>query len=102
MRFVRGDTRDHIILCKSDHGASYRRYGVLHWWCRLKINVCEIFGDVRFSTFATISAHLRQAVRLLSEDKRTWRARQDRPPVMPAAFLVRCGHRFVSMTDTKT
>ena len=43
MRFVRGDTRDHIISCKNDHGASYRRYGVLHWWCRLKINVLRDF-----------------------------------------------------------
>ena len=61
MRFVRGDTRDHIISCKNDHGASYRRYGVLHWWCRLKINVCEIFGAVRFSTFA-ISARRRHVI----------------------------------------
>jgi hypothetical protein len=56
MRFARGDMRDHIVLCKYDHGASYRRYGVSQWWSRQKINVCEIFGVVRFSTFATKSA----------------------------------------------
>jgi hypothetical protein len=28
-------------------------YGVLQWWSRSGINVCEIFGVVRFSTFAT-------------------------------------------------
>jgi hypothetical protein len=56
MRFARGDIGAHIVSCKNDHGASYRRYGVLQWWSRLKIDVCEIFGVVRFSTFATISA----------------------------------------------
>ena len=61
MRFARGDMRDHIVSCKNDHGASYRHHGVLQWWSRLKINVCEIFGVVRFSTFATISAKSRQA-----------------------------------------
>jgi hypothetical protein len=55
MRFERGDMRDHIVSHKSDHGASYRRYGVLPWRSRLKINFCEIFGVVRFSTFATLS-----------------------------------------------
>jgi hypothetical protein len=59
MRFARGDMRDHIDLCKNDHGASYRRHGVLQWWSRQKINVCEIFGVVRFSTFATQSANRR-------------------------------------------
>jgi hypothetical protein len=29
MRFARGDTRDHIVSHKNDHGASYERYGVL-------------------------------------------------------------------------
>jgi hypothetical protein len=53
MRFARGDMRDHIVSHKTDHGASYRRYGVLPWRCRLKIYFCEIFGVVRFSTFAT-------------------------------------------------
>jgi hypothetical protein len=56
VRFARGDMRDHIVSRRNDHGASYRSYGVLQWQSRLKINVCEIFGVVRFSTFATISA----------------------------------------------
>jgi hypothetical protein len=56
MRFARGDTRDHIVSNKDDQGASYLRYGVLQWPIRLKINVCEIFGIVRFSTFTTKSA----------------------------------------------
>ena len=37
MRFARSDIRDHIVLHKNDHGASYRRYGVLPWRSRLKI-----------------------------------------------------------------
>ena len=40
---------------QNDHGASYRRCGVMQWRRRLKINFCEIFGVVQFSTFATIS-----------------------------------------------
>src|SRR6266446_6884548 len=56
MRFARGGMRDHIVSHKNDHGASYRRYGVLPWRSRLKINFCEIFDVVRFSTFATLSA----------------------------------------------
>jgi hypothetical protein len=31
MRFARGDMRDHIVSHKSDHGASYWRYGILRW-----------------------------------------------------------------------
>jgi len=56
MRFARGDMRDHIVSHKNDHGASYRRYRVLQCRSRLKINFCEIFGVVQFSTFATKSA----------------------------------------------
>ena len=52
MRFARGDFVSH----QNDRGASYRRYGVLQWPRRLKINFCEIFDVGRFSTFATISA----------------------------------------------
>jgi hypothetical protein len=58
MRFARGDMRDHIVSHKNDHGASYWRYGILRWRSWLEINICEIFGVVRFSTFATISAKL--------------------------------------------
>jgi len=57
MRFARGDMRDHIVSHQNDQGASYRRYGVLQWPRRLKINFCEIFDVVRFSTFATISPY---------------------------------------------
>jgi hypothetical protein len=53
MHFARGDMRDHIVSHQNDQGASYRRYGVLQWPRRPKINFCEIFDVVRFSTFAT-------------------------------------------------
>ena len=61
MRFVRGDTRDHIISCKNDHGASYRRYGVLHWWCRLKINVLRDFRHRSIFDFCNIIGHFRKS-----------------------------------------
>src|SRR5258707_2217620 len=35
---------------QNDQGASYRRCGVLQWRRRPKINFCEIFDVVRFST----------------------------------------------------
>ena len=41
----------HIVSHKNDHGASYRRYGVLPWRSRLTIDFCEIFDVVRFSTY---------------------------------------------------
>src|SRR5262245_6242443 len=44
-----------MVLHQNDQGASYRRYGVLRWPCRPKINFCEIFDVVRFSTFETVS-----------------------------------------------
>ena len=53
MPFARGDMRDHIVSHKNDHGPSYRRYEHLQQWSRLKICFREIFGIVRFSTFAT-------------------------------------------------
>ena len=55
MRLARADMRDHIVSYKNDHGASYaalRSIAMASW---LKINFCEIFGVVQFSTFATIS-----------------------------------------------
>ena len=61
MRFARGDMWDHIVSHKNDHGASCERYGVLQSWSRLEISSCEILGVVQFSTFATLSAHLRHA-----------------------------------------
>jgi hypothetical protein len=56
MRFVCGDVRDLIVSCKNSYGRSYQRYSALHLQRRLKISFCEIFGIVRFSTFATVSA----------------------------------------------
>jgi len=43
MRFARGGMRDHIVSHKNDHGASYRRYGVLPWRSRIKINFLRDF-----------------------------------------------------------
>ena len=67
MRFARGDMRDHIVSHKSDHRASYRRYGALQWRSRLKITFCEIFDVVRFSTFATKSANSRHPPNRLAD-----------------------------------
>lgn len=58
MRFARGDMRVLIVSHKNDHGDSYWRYGILRRRSWLKINICEIFGVVRFSTFAAISARI--------------------------------------------
>src|ERR1035438_8647382 len=55
MRFVRRDVRDLIAHQKNGHGASYRRHRVLQRRSRLKFDFREIFGVVRFSTFATLS-----------------------------------------------
>jgi hypothetical protein len=55
MPFAHGDMRDHTVSHASDHGASYGRYAALQWRSRLKISFREIFGVVRFSTFATWS-----------------------------------------------
>jgi hypothetical protein len=57
MRFVCGDVRGLIVSYKNDHGPSRRRYRALQRERRL-ICFCEIFGVVRFSTFATISANI--------------------------------------------
>jgi len=54
MRFVRRDLRDLIAHQKNGHGASYRRHRVLQQRSRPKIGLREIFGVVRFSTFATL------------------------------------------------
>jgi hypothetical protein len=55
--------RDLIVLHKNDHGLSHWRYGVLQRQRRLKIRFREIFGIVRFSTFATISDPFRKSRR---------------------------------------
>jgi hypothetical protein len=56
MRFVCGDVRGLMVSHKIDHGPAHRRYRALQQWRRLKICFREIFGIVRFSTFATLSA----------------------------------------------
>jgi hypothetical protein len=56
MRFVCDDVRALIVSYKNDYGPSHRRYRALQRQRRLKICFREIFGVVRFSTFATISA----------------------------------------------
>ena len=58
MRFVCGDVRGLMVSHKIDHGPAHRRYRALQQWRRLKICFREIFGIVRFSTFATLSALL--------------------------------------------
>ena len=58
-RFVCGDVRDLIVSQKTDHGPAHWRYRALQQWRCLKICFREIFGTVRFSTFATISAKSR-------------------------------------------
>jgi hypothetical protein len=55
MRFVCGDVRVLIVSYKNDHGPSRCRYRALQWQRFLKICFREIYGVVRFSTFATIS-----------------------------------------------
>src|ERR1700686_4309501 len=56
MRLAPRDVRDLIVSQKNDHGPSYWRYGALQRWSCLKYYFREIFGVVRFSTFATKSA----------------------------------------------
>jgi hypothetical protein len=48
MPFARGDMRDHIVLHKNDHGASYGRYAVLQWWSRLKISFARFSASFNF------------------------------------------------------
>jgi hypothetical protein len=55
MCFERRDVRDLIVHPKNGHGASHRRRRVLQRRSRLKFDFREIFGVVRFSTFATLS-----------------------------------------------
>ena len=59
MRFARADVRDHIVSRKNDQGPSHRSYGPLQRRKGMKIDFREIFGVVRFSTFATLSARSR-------------------------------------------
>jgi hypothetical protein len=56
MRFARGDLRGPHRLSQNRPRTSYRRYSALQRQGSPKINFREIFGVVRFSTFATVSA----------------------------------------------
>jgi hypothetical protein len=55
-----GDVRDHIVSHKNDHRPPYRSYRALQRRKSLKIDIREIFGVARFSTFATVSATSRR------------------------------------------
>jgi hypothetical protein len=61
MRLAPRDVRDLIVSQKNDDGPSYWRYGALQRWSCLKYYFREIFGAVRFSTFATKSARSSQS-----------------------------------------
>src|SRR5260370_33444194 len=65
MRLAHRDVRDLIVSQKNDHGPSYWRYGALQRWRCLKYYFREIFGVVRFSTFATKSARSSRAHALI-------------------------------------
>src|SRR5580704_256433 len=56
MRFARGDLRDQIVSYQNDHRPSYWLQRALRLQESLKISFRGIFGVIRFSTFATISA----------------------------------------------
>src|ERR1700675_3325470 len=56
MCFARGDLRGHIVSYQNDRRPSYWPRRASRQQEHLKIDLREIFGVVRFSTFATISA----------------------------------------------
>src|SRR5258705_10817706 len=56
VRSPRRDVRDHIVSQKNDHGPPHRSYGALQQRKHGRSNFREIFGVLRFSTFATVSA----------------------------------------------
>jgi hypothetical protein len=60
-RFVRSNVRDRVASQKNDYGPSYRRYIASQWRSCPKMNICEIFGVVRFLTFSTQSAKIRRS-----------------------------------------
>ena len=68
MRPAPRDVRDHIVSLKNDHAPSHWRYGTLQRYSHPKISFREIFGVVRFSTFATKSAQNRLCVPKTSSD----------------------------------
>jgi hypothetical protein len=62
MRFVCGDVRGLIVSQKTTTALGGDVAKALLRSRRLKISFCEIFGIVRFSTFAIISAQLFLAI----------------------------------------
>jgi hypothetical protein len=62
MRFARRREGPHHFT-QNNHGPLYRRYRASQRRSCPKINICEIFAVIRFSTFSTISALLRHADR---------------------------------------
>jgi hypothetical protein len=56
VRCLCGDVRDHIVSHRNDHRPPYRSYRGSQRRRPLKIDIREIFGGARFSTFATVSA----------------------------------------------
>jgi hypothetical protein len=62
MRFTCGGVRDYIASSKIDHGSPQLRRKATQQERSPKVSFREIFRVVRFSTFATLSAHLRHAV----------------------------------------
>jgi hypothetical protein len=59
MRFARGDVRDHVVSYKNHHRPSYQPQRTLRTQRCLTIDFREIFRDVRFSIFATVSVNRR-------------------------------------------
>jgi hypothetical protein len=60
---TRNDLRDHIDSHKSDHRPSLPSYKALQRRRQLKIDLREIFGVARFSTFSTVSTRSGHAQR---------------------------------------
>jgi hypothetical protein len=56
MRLASGDVRDHIVSRENEEGPSHRSYGPLQRRKGMKIDFRAIFGVVRFSTLATVTA----------------------------------------------
>src|SRR5882724_7104485 len=69
MRFARGGMRDHIVSHKNDHGASYRRYGVLPW----RIGCTPLCG-LHAESFARSQADTGTSVRTGQSEDFGWSA----------------------------
>jgi hypothetical protein len=56
VRSARRDVSDLIVSHKNDQGPPYRSYRALQQWKHRRFDFGDIFGVLRFSTFATVSA----------------------------------------------